>query len=59
MALGRELGDLRGMATALIAVAQTEGATRGAEMAREAVAAFRELEDAWGIATSLEGSGGS
>lgn len=47
------------MATALIAVAQTEGATRGAEMAREAVAAFRELEDAWGIATSLEGSGGS
>jgi predicted ATPase len=57
VALGRELGDLRGMATALIAlaaaVAQTEGATRGEEMAREAVAAFRELEDAWGIASAL------
>jgi predicted ATPase len=61
VAMGRELEDLRGMATALIslavAVAQTEGATRGEEMAREAVAAFRELEDAWGIATALGGLG--
>ncbi|MGH2488747.1 MAG: ATP-binding protein, partial [Candidatus Limnocylindria bacterium] len=61
VALGREVGDLRGMATALISLAvaraQSEGATRGEEMAREAVAAFRELEDAWGIATSLGGLG--
>jgi predicted ATPase len=61
VALGRDLGDLRGMATALIslavAVAQSEGATRGEEMAREAVAGFRELDDAWGIATALGGLG--
>jgi predicted ATPase len=57
VALGSELGDLRGMATALIAlaaaVAQTEGVTRADAMAREAVAAFRELDDAWGIASAL------
>jgi predicted ATPase len=57
VALGRELGDLRGTATALIAlaaaVAQTEGATRAEAMAREAVAAFRDLGDAWGIASGL------
>jgi predicted ATPase len=57
VALGRELGDLRGTATGLIAlaaaVAQTEGATRAEAMAREALAAFREAEDAWGIASAL------
>ena len=57
VALGRELGDRRGMATALIAlaaaVAQTEGATRAEAMAREAVDAFRELGDAWGVASAL------
>lgn len=61
VALGRELGDVRGMATALmslaVAVGLTEGATRGEEMAREAVAALRELDDAWGIATALGGLG--
>jgi predicted ATPase len=57
VALGRELGDRRGMATALIAlaaaVAQTEGATRAEAMAREAVDAFRASEDAWGVASAL------
>jgi predicted ATPase len=57
VALGRELGDRRGMATGLIAlaaaVAQTDGATRAEAMAREAVDAFRELGDAWGVASAL------
>jgi predicted ATPase len=57
VALGRELRDRRGTATGLIAlaaaVAQTEGATRAEAMARDAVDAFRELGDAWGVASAL------